>query len=68
MTKQVNELQYDFFKLVEEIECECWSKEVLNQKFEILRNRVDEILKQDNSYFYRLMHEVQCIKELIKSM
>lgn len=68
MIKQVNELHYDFFKLTEEIECECWSKEIVIKKFEILRDRVDEILKVDPDYFYRLMYEVQCIKELIKIM
>ena len=68
MLKQVNELHYDFFKLSEEIECQIWSKEVTVQKFEILRNRVDEILKVESNYYYRIMNEVIIIRDLIKAM
>ena len=68
MTKQVNELQYDFFKLIEELECDCHSKAIASKKLEVLESRAIEILNQDNSYFYRLMHEVQYCRELIKIM
>ena len=67
MTKHVNELQYDFFKLIEELECDCWTKQVASKKLEALESRATEILNQDNSYFYfyRLMYEVQYCRELI---
>lgn len=68
MTKQVNELQYDFFKLIEELECDCHTKAIAINKLEVLHLRAIEILNQDNSYFYRLMHEVQYCKELINIM
>jgi hypothetical protein len=68
MIKQVNELQYDFFKLIEELECDCWNKTIATKKLEVLESRAIEILNQDNSYFYRLMHEVQYCRELIKIM
>lgn len=68
MLKEVNELQYDFFKLIEELECECWTKEIASKKLETLESRAIEILNKDNSYYYRLVNEIQYCRELINIM